>query len=97
MKKEPIISFQGKNANIELFETEIKIGEKHIAIKDILSHKIKQPKKTCGFLHFSLAGNLPSQKWTLGDEPDENTVCFTTEEDHQKAQEIVKYITKSKR
>lgn len=95
MKKEPIISLQGENAPIELFDTDIKIGAKNIAIEDILSHKIKQPKKSCGFLHFSVAGDLSSQKWNLGDEPDENTVCFTTEEDFQKAQEIVKNIEKS--
>ena len=96
MKKEPIISFTGKNASIELFEASVKIREKSIPLNDILSHKIKHPKNSCGFLHFSIAGNLSSQNWNIGDEPDESTICFTKEEDYQKAQEIVKYIGKSK-
>lgn len=96
MKKEPIISFQGKNANIELFEKHVNVGDRRIALKNILSVKTKTPKTSCGFLHFSVAGDLASQRWTIGDEPDENTVCFEKEEDYEKAREIARFAENGK-
>ncbi|MCX6735874.1 MAG: hypothetical protein NTZ13_02220 [Candidatus Parcubacteria bacterium] len=92
MENKPIISLKGEDGRVELFEDMVKIRERSIPIREILSLKIKRPGSTPGFLHFSLEGNIASREWTIGCIPDENTLCFLGKEEYDQALDFLKYF-----